>query len=81
MRMIGLNDPFIKNGLAEDSLCTLILPFIHSPGKVLNNRKINCQVWFSGGNGMQFADEDMLVHGSCHWSPVGAVRIRMIAML
>ena len=52
-------DPFIKNGLAEDSLCTLILPFIHSARE---------GVEYTGKLIAKYGSAE----GSCHWSPVGS---------
>lgn len=52
-------DPFIKNGLAEDSLCTLVLPFIHSAREgVEYTGKLIAKYGSAEGNGMQFADKD-----------------------
>lgn len=52
-------DPFIKNGLAEDSLCTLVLPFIHSAREgVSYTGKLIEKYGSTEGNGMQFADQD-----------------------
>lgn len=51
-------DPFVKNGLAEDSLCTLVLPFIHSAREgVEYTGKLIAKYGSAEGNGMQFADE------------------------
>ena len=52
-------DPFVKNGLAEDSLCTLVLPFIHSAREgVEYTGKLIAKYGSAEGNGMQFADAD-----------------------
>lgn len=52
-------DPFVKDGLAEDSLCTLILPFIHSAREgVEYTGKLIEKYGSAEGNGMQFADQD-----------------------
>lgn len=52
-------DPFVKNGLAEDSLCTLVLPFIHSAREgVEYTGKLIAKYGSAEGNGMQFADQD-----------------------
>ena len=52
-------DPYVKNGLAEDSLCTLVLPYIHSAREgVEYTGKLIAELGSAEGNGMQFADAD-----------------------
>ncbi|MGQ5708688.1 C69 family dipeptidase [Lactobacillus sp. PSON] len=54
-------DPYVKNGLAEDSLCTLILPFIHSAREgVEYTGKLVAKYGSAEGNGIQFSDEDSI---------------------
>lgn len=52
-------DPYVKNGLAEDSMTTLVLPYIHSARegvKYLGN--LIAKYGSAEGNGVQFSDQN-----------------------
>ena len=52
-------DPFVKNGFAEDSLTTLVLPFIHSAREGVEYLGNLIKEYGSAeGNGIQFNDEN-----------------------
>lgn len=52
-------DPYVKNGLAEDSMTTLVLPFIHSAREgVKYLGKLVEQYGSAEGNGVQFNDQN-----------------------
>lgn len=52
-------DPFVKNGLAEDSMTTLVLPFIHSAREGVEYLGRLVEKYGSAeGNGVQFIDRD-----------------------
>ncbi|GKT03009.1 C69 family dipeptidase [Furfurilactobacillus sp. WILCCON 0119] len=52
-------DPFVKNGFAEDSLTTLVLPFIHSAREGVEYLgKLIKQYGSAEGNGIQFNDHN-----------------------
>lgn len=52
-------DPFVKNGLAEDSMTTLVLPFIHSAREGVEYLgKLVAKYGSAEGNGVQFIDKD-----------------------
>ena len=52
-------DPYIKNGLAEDSLTTLVLPFINSAREGVEYLgKLVAKYGSAEGNGVQFNDKD-----------------------
>lgn len=52
-------DPYVKNGLAEDSLATLVLPYIDSAREgVKYLGKLVAEYGSTEGNGLQFNDKD-----------------------
>ena len=52
-------DPFVKNGLAEDSMTTLVLPYIHSAREGVERLgKLVAEYGSAEGNGVQFNDQD-----------------------
>lgn len=52
-------DPFVKNGLAEDSMTTLVLPYIHSAREgVQRLGDLVAKYGSAEGNGVQFSDKD-----------------------
>ena len=52
-------DPFVKNGLAEDSMTTLVLPFIHSAKEGVEYLgKLVEKYGSAEGNGVQFIDRN-----------------------
>lgn len=52
-------DPYVKNGLAEDSMTTLVLPFIHSAREGVEYLgKLVEKYGSAEGNGVQFNDKD-----------------------
>lgn len=51
-------DPFVKNGLAEDSMTTLVLPYIHSAREgVKYLGQLIANYGSAEGNGVQFVDQ------------------------
>lgn len=68
-------DPFIKNGLAEDSMTTLVLPYIHSAREgVQRLGKLVAKYGSAEGNGVQFIDQNevwyMEIATGHHWVAV-----------
>ena len=52
-------DPFVKNGLAEDSMTTLVLPYIHSAREgVARLGQLVAKYGAAEGNGVQFSDHN-----------------------
>ncbi len=52
-------DPFVKNGLAEDSMTTLVLPYIHSAREgVTRLGQLVAKYGAAEGNGVQFSDHN-----------------------
>ena len=52
-------DPFVKNGLAEDSMTTLVLPYIHSAREGVEYLgKLVATYGAAEGNGVQFIDQN-----------------------
>lgn len=52
-------DPFVKNGLAEDSMTTLVLPYIHSAKEgVQYLGQLVATYGSAEGNGVQFVDQN-----------------------
>lgn len=52
-------DPYVKNGLAEDSLTTLVLPYIHSAHEGVDYLgRLIAKYGSAEGNGIQFIDQD-----------------------
>lgn len=52
-------DPYVKNGLAEDSLTTLVLPYIHSAREGVDYLgRLIAKYGSAEGNGIQFIDQD-----------------------
>ena len=52
-------DPYIKNGLAEDSMTTLVLPYIHSAREGVEYLgKLVATYGSAEGNGVQFIDQN-----------------------
>ncbi|MCH3921558.1 C69 family dipeptidase [Limosilactobacillus sp.] len=68
-------DPHIKNGLAEDSMTTLVLPYIHSAREgVQRLGELVAEYGSAEGNGVQFIDRDsvwyMEIATGHHWVAV-----------
>lgn len=52
-------DPYVKNGLAEDSMTTLVLPYIHSAREgVKYLGDLMAKYGSAEGNGVQFSDQN-----------------------
>ena len=52
-------DPYVKNGLAEDSLTTLVLPYIHSAREGVEYLgRLITKYGAAEGNGIQFIDQN-----------------------
>lgn len=68
-------DPFIKKGLAEDSMTTLVLPYIHSAREgVQRLGELVAKYGAAEGNGVQFSDQNevwyMEIATGHHWVAV-----------
>lgn len=68
-------DPYIKNGLAEDSMTTLVLPYIHSAREGVERLgQLVAEYGSAEGNGVQFNDQDevwyMEIATGHHWVAV-----------
>ena len=68
-------DPFVKNGLAEDSMTNLVLPYIHSAREGVERLdKLVAEYGSAEGNGVQFNDQDevwyMEIATGHHWVAV-----------
>lgn len=68
-------DPFVKNGLAEDSMTTLVLPYIHSAREgVQRLGELVAKYGSAEGNGVQFNDQNevwyMEIATGHHWVAV-----------
>lgn len=68
-------DPYVPNGLAEDSMTTLVLPYIHSAREgVQYLGKLVAKYGAAEGNGVQFNDQDevwyMEIATGHHWVAV-----------